>query len=155
MVLGCPPGLTAQGALLFTSPGTVWAGSLVTASPTSNVYYSQIIAKSSAQLLIGGCHIEAEVIRAVMEQCSGRWKCSPGMGLDSKHKVGSTLRMGSPGITPLGFRYKRNLSKSLQCVIMALSPDMLCDLLKFLMIWAVPPHSVWFPFCTGGYGPFQ
>lgn len=50
--------------------------------PTFNVYYTQIIEKSSAELLISDWHVEAEVIKVVMEQCSGWWKCSPGMGLD-------------------------------------------------------------------------
>lgn len=75
VVLGCPPGLRAQGPLLFTSPSTVWAV-LWSQPPTFNVYCIQTIEKGSAQLLIGDCRIEAEVIKVVMEQCC------PGMGLD-------------------------------------------------------------------------
>lgn len=63
VVLGCPPGLTALGALLHlpTQSGLV----LWSQPPTFSVYYTQLIEKSSAQLLMGGCHFEAEVIKAV------------------------------------------------------------------------------------------
>lgn len=91
-----------------------------------------------------------------MEQCSGRWKSALGWVWINSTKWGAPQGVHTWNYT-LGIQVLKHLSKSLQCVTWPCLQTccVIYFILGFCMIWAVPPHSVWFPFCTGGYGPFQ